>query len=64
MMRLWGNFIKLITFTDGESSHKENNDEYKFNRNDLVNNVCKVLGINKYISENFQDNKMDSIPIL
>jgi len=53
------NFIKLITFTDGESSRNENG-----NRNILLDRVCKKLGINEYISGNFPDNKLDSIPLL
>jgi LmbE family N-acetylglucosaminyl deacetylase len=53
------NFIKLITFTDGESSRNENS-----NRNTLLDRVCKKLGINEYIYGNFPDNKLDSIPLL
>jgi N-acetylglucosamine malate deacetylase 1 len=54
------NFLKLITFTDGESS-RENN---KLNRNIFLEQVCTQLGINEYICGNFPDNKMDSIPLL
>jgi LmbE family N-acetylglucosaminyl deacetylase len=54
------NFLKLITFTDGESS-RENN---KLNRNSFLEQVCTQLGINEYICGNFPDNKMDSIPLL
>ena len=53
--------IKLITFTDGESSRDNSNN---FNRNSVLDNVCKELGIDEYISGNFPDNKMDTVPIL
>ena len=55
------NFIKLITFTDGEASREDNNE---YNRNILLENVSKKLGINEYVCGNFPDNKMDSIPLL
>ena len=54
------NFIKLITFTDGESSRNNKNS----NRNTLLDRVCTKLGINEYIYGNFPDNKLDSIPLL
>ena len=54
-------YIKLITFTDGESSRQN---KEKNNRNDLLENVCKNLGINEYTFGNFPDNKMDSVPLL
>ena len=54
-------YIKLITFTDGESSRDNNND---FNRNSKLNNVCKELGIDEHMSGNFPDNKMDAVPLL
>lgn len=55
------NYIKLITFTDGESSRTNNLNK---NRNNLLENACPILGINEYICGNFPDNKMDSIPLL
>jgi LmbE family N-acetylglucosaminyl deacetylase len=55
------NYIKLITFTDGESSRTSNLNK---NRNNLLENVCNILGINEYVCGNFPDNKMDSIPLL
>ena len=59
------NYLKLITFTDGESSRDIKNNESQFkNRNLLLDNVCKILGIDDYIFGNFPDNKMDSIPLL
>lgn len=54
------NYIKLITFTNGESSRDTNNK----NRNILLNDVCEKLGINEYFYGNFPDNKMDTIPLL
>ena len=54
-------YIKLITFTDGESSRDNNND---FNRNSKLNNVCKELGIDEHMAGNFPDNKMDTVPLL
>jgi len=54
------NYIKLITFTDGESSRNNKNN----NRNTLLDRVCIKLGINEYIYGNFPDNKLDSIPLL
>jgi N-acetylglucosamine malate deacetylase 1 len=54
------NFIKLITFTDGESSRNNT----KYNRNVLLDKVCDKLGINEYVCGNFPDNKMDTIPLL
>lgn len=56
-----GYYSKLITFTDGESSREHNEDK---NRNSVLSNVCKNLGINDYVSGNFPDNKMDSISLL
>ena len=55
-------FLKLITFTDGESSRDNIPSEY--NRNILLDKVCEKLGINEYVCGNFPDNKMDSIPLL
>ena len=55
------NFIKLITFTDGESSREDNNGK---NRNVLLDNVSKKLGIDEYTCGSFPDNKMDSVPLL
>ena len=54
-------YIKLITFSDGESSRDNSNG---FNRNLVLNNVCKKLGIDEHISGNFPDNKMDTVPLL
>jgi LmbE family N-acetylglucosaminyl deacetylase/RimJ/RimL family protein N-acetyltransferase len=56
-----GNYIKLITFTDGESSREKLNPE---NRNMKLSNVCNILGINDYVFGNFPDNSMDTIPLL
>ena len=53
-------YIKLITFTDGESSRDNN----KSNRNNLLEKICPLLGINDYICGNFPDNKMDTVSLL
>jgi len=58
-----GNYIKLLTFTDGEGSRTSNGEEI-YNRNVLLEKVCNKLGINEYSSGNFPDNKMDSVPLL
>lgn len=56
------NYIKLITFTDGESSRKKCKSEY--NRNELLDIITKKLGIDEYVCGDFPDNKMDSISLL
>ena len=56
-----GNYIKLITFTDGESSRGKLNSE---NRNHKLKSVCKILGIDEFIFGNFPDNSMDTISLL
>lgn len=56
-----GNYIKLITFTDGESSRDKLNPE---NRNKKLEKVCEILGIDEYIFGNFPDNSMDTISLL
>ena len=53
--------IKLITFTDGELSRDNSNN---YNRNNLLDNVSKRLGISEHISGKFPDNKMDSVALL
>lgn len=55
------NYIKLITFTDGENSRDEN---MSYNRNFLLKKICDKLGINDYVYGTFPDNKMDTIPLL
>ncbi|MDA9811370.1 GNAT family N-acetyltransferase [Flavobacteriaceae bacterium] len=56
-----GNYIKLITFTDGESSRDKLNSE---NRNHKLEKVCKILGIDEFVFGNFPDNSMDTISLL
>ena len=53
--------IKLITFTDGESSRDQNTN---YNRNILLDKVSKLLNINEYVCGTFPDNQLDSIPLL
>ncbi len=54
------NYIKLLTFTDGESSRGNT----QYNRTILLNEVTKKLGIDSYICGDFPDNKLDSVPLL
>ena len=51
--------ITLLTFTNGESSRDNDKD-----RRNLLDKVCKTIGINKYIAGDFPDNQMDSVPLL
>lgn len=53
--------IMLITLTDGVGARNNENDE---NRNNRLEDVCRHLGINEWVSGNFPDNKMDSVPLL
>jgi len=55
-----GNDIQLLTFTDGESSRGTKG----LNRNKKLAQVSKILGINSFISADFPDNAMDSVPLL
>jgi LmbE family N-acetylglucosaminyl deacetylase len=52
--------VNLLTFTDGESSRGTQG----LNRNEKLNNVATILGINNYTSGNFPDNAMDSVPLI
>lgn len=60
------NYIKLITFTNGESARNDNSksSENYYNRNELLEKISKILGIDEYISGDFPDNKMDTIALL
>jgi LmbE family N-acetylglucosaminyl deacetylase len=53
-----GNYIHLLTFTDGISARKVGD------RRPSVKDVAKILGISDYNTLNFPDNKMDSVPLL
>lgn len=55
-----GHQIRLLTFTDGESSRGV----VGRNRNTKLNNVSKILGIQSYRVGNFPDNQMDSVSLL
>lgn len=57
------NYTKLITFTDGEGARFDD-DMGVPNRNSLLEQVCKKLGIKDYAYGDFPDNKMDSVPLL
>ena len=55
-----GAYIKLMTFTDGESSRKGSTS----NRNSKLKGVCEEIGISDYVHANFPDNKLDTVPLL
>jgi LmbE family N-acetylglucosaminyl deacetylase len=50
----------LITFTDGESSRGD----LQKNRNEKLEYVSEILGIDSFSYGNFPDNAMDSVPLL
>ena len=53
--------IKLLTFTDGESSKEKTLNN---NRKNCLEKVSKILGIKSFKSGNFPDNRMDAVPLL
>jgi len=53
-----GNYVELVTFTDGISSRG------KGDRTSTAIQSAEVLGIAKVHSGNFPDNAMDSVPLL
>lgn len=55
-----GNDIQLLTFTDGEGARGVTDK----NRNTKLDQVSRILGINKHASANFPDNAMDSVPLI
>ncbi|HHZ95157.1 MAG TPA: PIG-L family deacetylase [Flavobacteriales bacterium] len=55
-----GAYIKLITFTDGESARGQTTK----NRNDKLASVCTKLGITDYAFSNYPDNRLDIISLL
>jgi len=55
-----GAYIKLLTFTDGESARGRT----VKNRNDRLENVCNKLGITEYTYANYPDNRLDIISLL
>ena len=65
-----GHPIMLITFTDGEGARISTNyiDTNHTNppedRNQLLPQVCQVLGISQWVSGTFPDNRMDSVDLL
>ena len=52
--------IELITFTDGVSSR----DSHENNRNIKLEEVSKIIGIQKYTYGSFPDNALDSVSML
>lgn len=56
-----GNNIHLMTFTDGVDSRDERGAE---NRNNKLEEISKLLGINSFNHADFPDNQMDVIPLL
>lgn len=55
-----GAYIKLLTFTDGESARGQTTK----NRNDRLDKVCSKLGISDYSFANYPDNRLDIISLL
>lgn len=55
-----GCHIQLLTFTDGISAR----DPGGINRNCQLDEVSKILGIESFVSNDFPDNAMDSVPLL
>jgi len=55
-----GCYIKLMTFTDGLSARGPTTK----NRNDKLDAVCGILGIDDYCFANYPDNRMDIISLL
>jgi LmbE family N-acetylglucosaminyl deacetylase len=55
-----GAYIKLLTFTDGESARGQTTK----NRNDKLDAVCAKLGITDYAFSNYPDNRLDIISLL
>lgn len=58
-----GDFVYLLTMTDGVSSRVEDLNALSRRRDELKNS-CAVLGIDDYLSLDFPDNSMDSVPLL
>ena len=55
-----GHQIKLLTFTDGLSARGPTTQ----NRNNKLDEVCEILGINDYTFGSYPDNRMDIISLL
>ena len=55
-----GNYIKLLTFTDGISARGPSAE----NRNVKLEKVCDILGIKDYSFANYPDNRMDIVSLL
>lgn len=55
-----GNDIRLITFTNGEGARGTTDK----NRNNSLDQVSNILGINSHTYGDFPDNAMDSVPLL
>ena len=51
--------IRLLTFTDGVGARDE-----MTNRNDRLDKVAEILGLDSYHAGNFPDNAMDSVALL
>jgi len=55
-----GHNLKLLTFTDGEGARGPT----EKNRNNKLDLVSEILGIDEYACGNFPDNQMDAVPLL
>ena len=56
-----GHNIHLMTFTDGVDSRDEEGTE---NRNNKLEEISKILGINTFSHGGFPDNSMEIVPLL
>ena len=55
-----GHKIRLLTFTDGVGARNSAAE----NRNNKLDAVCEVLGINEHHSTDYPDNRLDTVPLL
>jgi LmbE family N-acetylglucosaminyl deacetylase len=59
-----GDSVSILTLTDGVSSRDETEKIDQAIRNESFIKSCDCLGIKKFRSYSYPDNKMDSVPIL
>lgn len=55
-----GHKVQLLTFTDGEGARGE----FMYNRNDVLDDVSALLGIESYSYGQFPDNRLDTVPMI
>lgn len=59
-----GDFVHIIFMADGVSSRKDSSSKQFLARNKARIEAMNVLGVEKWYSLNFPDNRMDSLPLL